>query len=211
MGPSSQSGPQPMQSGPQPERLPPKPQTAPQIIGGGGSGGGAPRPRRASSARGAIAIGALLIAALAIGAFGSGLVKIPGANTASIPVVSASQTESAPINEEDKVHWIGIQIQNVAPDLAKSVGSSRTEGVVVRTVRSNSPAEEAGIRPDDVLIAADGVPIRQVGDLTAKIRLTAVGDQIALTLERSGTIQGATVRVTLRNRCQTPGSTLCSN
>jgi len=170
----------------------------------------APVARPPSPARRAILLSALLIGALAVGAFGSGLVKIPGANPLSGPVVSTTQTQSGPINEQDKVHWIGVRIQNLTPDFAKSLGSSRIEGVVVQTVRPKSPAEEAGIRADDIIIAVDGVPLRQTDDLVSKVLLTTVGEQIAVTFERGGTVQATTVRVGLANRCTQAGSPVCS-
>jgi hypothetical protein len=210
MEPSSQSGPQREQSAPQLQPLPATPQPKAEGARVNISPSQAPDARPRSTARRAILFGALFIGAIAIGAFGSGLVKMPGTNQLSVPVAATTQTQSGPIDEQDKVRGIGVRIQNLTPDLAKSLGSSRIEGVAVLTVFPKSPANGAGIRADDIIIAADGVPLRQVGELASKIQLTTVGQQIALTFERNGTAQTAMVRVELRNRCQTPGSPVCS-
>lgn len=184
-------------------------QAAPKMLQQAGSPAPKPAARPVSPTRRAIMFGVLLIGVVAIGAFASGLVKIPGANKAG-PTMTASQTVSGPVDEQNKVHWIGIQIQNITPDIAKSLGSSRTEGVTIRDVRPNSPADKAGFRPDDILTAVDGIPLRQVGELKNKIQLTTVGDTISVTFERHGATETATVRVGLANRCTQPGSPVCS-
>jgi hypothetical protein len=198
------------QSGPQPEPLAAKPQPQPEISEGAARRGpvrGAPPP---SSRRNAILFGALLIGAVVIGGFGTGLLKLPATGPATAPVAATSQTQSGPIDEQDKVHWIGVQIQNVTADAAKSIGSNRADGVLVRSVRPGSPANQAGILADDIIIAADGVPLKQTNDLVSKIHFTTAGDQVTLTLERKGAVQSVAVRVALEKRCSQPGNPICS-
>ena len=58
-----------------------------------------------------------------------------------------------------------------------------------------SPAEQAGIRKGDLVIAADGVPIRSATQLRNKIGLTPVGERIELAVERNGAAQTIPLRV----------------
>jgi serine protease Do len=66
--------------------------------------------------------------------------------------------------------------------------TKRNEGAVIAEVVPKSPAEKAGIRKGDLVIAADGAPIRSATQLRNKIGLTPVG-------ERNGSAQTIPVRV----------------
>ena len=52
--------------------------------------------------------------------------------------------------------WLGVQVQQVTPELARSFGLERTRGALVADVLPNSPAESAGIQRGDVIIAFNG-------------------------------------------------------
>jgi len=208
MEPLPQPGPQPIQAEPQPQHSPIEPQSKEPK---------ADRSRALSLAtsapspgRRAILFGALLIGTVVIGAFSSGLLKIPGADQMSAPTAVQTQTKPVSVDETNKVHWIGVQIQDLTPVLAKSLGSSRAEGVAIRTVRPNSPADQAGMRADDIIIAMDDVPLGHSAQIASKIQLTTVGDAISVTFERGGTMQTTMVRVGLANRCTQPGNPVCS-
>ena len=90
---------------------------------------------------------------------------------------------------------IGISSQDLTPDLAEAFHTKRTAGAVIAEVAPKSPADQAGIRKGDVVIAANGVPIRSATQLRNKIGLTPVGDRIELEVERSGMPQTIPVRV----------------
>ncbi|QTQ37417.1 Do family serine endopeptidase [Aromatoleum petrolei] len=55
--------------------------------------------------------------------------------------------------------WIGVEIQEITPELAESFGFAGTEGALIAGVLRDSPAEQAGIRPGDILIGVDGKPV----------------------------------------------------
>ena len=56
--------------------------------------------------------------------------------------------------------WLGIQIQRLTDDLAKSYKIKEAKGAVISEVTPGSPAEKAGIRPDDVVVGG-GRPRRR--------------------------------------------------
>ena len=82
---------------------------------------------------------------------------------------------------------IGVAIQDLTPDLAQALGTTRTEGAVIARVEPGSPAERAGLRSSDLVVAVNGAPMHS-GDRIAQPRSAwrAIGDEVALTVERGG-------------------------
>jgi len=79
---------------------------------------------------------------------------------------------------------LGIEMADVTPDVAQKLGSSATEGVVVATVQPGSPAEKAGLRERDVIVALNGRPVRTASELRARLGLMAVGEDVELRVTR---------------------------
>ena len=55
--------------------------------------------------------------------------------------------------------WIGVEAQEITPELAESFKLPATEGAIIAGVLRGSPADRAGIRPGDVLVAVGGRPV----------------------------------------------------
>ncbi len=66
--------------------------------------------------------------------------------------------------------WFGVEVANITPELAESLGLSGTRGAIVGGIEPGSPAHRAGIRLGDVILA---VGERQVADLTATLNAIA--------------------------------------
>ena len=81
---------------------------------------------------------------------------------------------------------IGVQIQDLIPDLAEALGTSRERGAVVAQVIPGTPAEAAGIQIGDVIVEMNGEPVVGSSDLRNKVGLLRVGDAVRLTIERDG-------------------------
>jgi Do/DeqQ family serine protease len=90
---------------------------------------------------------------------------------------------------------LGINVQDLTPELAHGLGVARTEGAVITQVQPDSPAARAGLRPGDIVIEADGHPVRSASDLRNRIALVRAGQEIELTLLRSGARRVITARV----------------
>ncbi len=58
-----------------------------------------------------------------------------------------------------------------------------------------SPADAAGVQKGDIVIEADGLPVRSAAQLRNKIGLTRVGDRVQLVLDRNGELHTAVVEV----------------
>ncbi len=82
--------------------------------------------------------------------------------------------------------FLGIVIQPLTPDLARSFGMEDTQGILVADVNDNSPAAKAGLKQGDVIVAYAGQPVTDVGDFRNRVALTAPGSRQPLTLVRDG-------------------------
>jgi Do/DeqQ family serine protease len=90
---------------------------------------------------------------------------------------------------------IGVAIQDLTPDLAEAMKTSHTTGAVIARVDPGSPAERAGLRNGDLVVAANGVPIRSGTQLRNVIGLTSIGSDVALTVDRRGSEYKVAVNV----------------
>jgi serine protease Do len=112
----------------------------------------------------------------------------------AIPIDVAENVERQIIQVGHVVRGkIGVTIQEVTADLADSFGLSKPRGALVSSVESKSPAAAAGIRAGDVVLAVDGHPIDQYGELSSRISAMRPGSEATLTLWRNR--QDRTVRV----------------
>jgi len=94
----------------------------------------------------------------------------------------------AQLREHGKVErgWLGVQMQPMTPALAKAIGRSDAQGVIVDEVQSNSPAAKAKIAQGDVILAFDGKPVRSPRDLALAVANTGNGKTAGITLWRDG-------------------------
>ena len=82
---------------------------------------------------------------------------------------------------------IGIALGDLQPDLAKAFGyTGGGNGALVQSVSPGSPAEKAGIKRGDIILALNGESITGSGDLTARMASIAPGTAVHLTVFRNG-------------------------
>lgn len=82
--------------------------------------------------------------------------------------------------------WLGVQIQEVDRELASSFGMERPEGALVARVLDGSPAEAAGFRDGDVIVAFDGHPVPSAAALPPRVGSTPPGEEVEVTVLRDG-------------------------
>ncbi len=92
------------------------------------------------------------------------------------------------LQEKGKVTrgMLGVQVQNVTPELAKSFGLSESKGALVAEVNPGSPAEQAGIQRGDIIVEFNGHPIQEMNELPRMVAQMAPGSQVALKVLRNG-------------------------
>ena len=91
--------------------------------------------------------------------------------------------------------WLGVSIQEVTPELAKSFGLREKKGALVAQVFSGSPAEKAGIEQGDVIVGIDGKEIADSKDLPRIVASTPVGKAVTIKLSRNGKVLDRQVKV----------------
>ncbi len=94
--------------------------------------------------------------------------------------------------------WLGVAIQNLSPELAEYYGLKTHKGVMVTQVFKGDPADKAGIKPKDIIIAVDGHPVSTGRELSSIIANTPVGSKTRITLLRNGKRKTVTVKVAKR-------------
>ena len=85
--------------------------------------------------------------------------------------------------------WLGVYIQNVDKGLAKSIGLDKPIGALISQVEPNSPAENAGLKPGDIILKLDGKDIVESGDLPHVVGLIAPGKKVSSVVVHKGKTQ----------------------
>jgi serine protease Do len=99
------------------------------------------------------------------------------------------------LREKGKVArgWLGVSIQRVDEDMAKTLKLKEARGAIVNQLTPGGPAEKAGLKPEDVIVAADGKKIEDNGDLSRYIAGKAPGASVKLDVIRDGAEKPVTV------------------
>jgi len=80
--------------------------------------------------------------------------------------------------------WIGVEPQNLTPELAQHFDTGQAQGVVITGVLQNGPAAQAGIQPGDVIASLNGRPIDDVSTLLAEVAALRPGQAVAVEVWR---------------------------
>jgi serine protease Do len=90
---------------------------------------------------------------------------------------------------------IGVQIQPITPEVAEALGLKDRRGALVMTVPKGGPADNAGVKPGDVIVEFSGKPVAKSDDLVQQVVATAPGTTVPLKLLRDGKEHTLSVRV----------------
>ncbi len=82
--------------------------------------------------------------------------------------------------------WLGVQIQNITPEVGQALGLNTTNGVLVTQVQKNTPAEKAGLKEEDVITKVNGNDVTNTVELATRIASTSPGKEVTLTVIRDG-------------------------
>ncbi|MDJ0738269.1 MAG: trypsin-like peptidase domain-containing protein [Gammaproteobacteria bacterium] len=82
--------------------------------------------------------------------------------------------------------WLGITGQDLTAALAESLGVPMRAGILVSGVLEGGPADQAGIRPGDLIVALDRRPVRDSQAMLKTVAAKAPGDPLSVTVVRDG-------------------------
>jgi serine protease Do len=82
--------------------------------------------------------------------------------------------------------WLGVSIQEVTPELSGQFGLKSPKGALVTEVLGNSPAEKAGMKRGDVILAINGQEIENLARLRILVAATQVGTKVKVEVMRDG-------------------------
>ena len=91
--------------------------------------------------------------------------------------------------------WLGVSIQDMTPELAKSSHLENAKGVYVADVVKGGPAEKAGVKKGDVVTAFQGKEISNADEFRNLVAVTPVGREAKMILLRDGKKQEVSVKV----------------
>jgi S1-C subfamily serine protease len=126
-----------------------------------------------------------------------------GASTYAIPAATAAWAVGQ-IREHGHVArpFLGVQLHELTPDERKRLNAPEEARVRVGAVTPESPAQEAGLQKDDLILEFQGKKIEHSADLMEQLAREPVGGRVSLVVWRDG--QRRTVSATLRERPSTP-------
>jgi len=90
---------------------------------------------------------------------------------------------------------LGVHVQNVTDDIAKSLGLAEPIGALVAAVLPDGPAAAAGIKPGDVILKFDGQPIEAMRDLPRAVVGAPIGKDVPIEILRGGGTVEITVQI----------------
>jgi serine protease Do len=110
-----------------------------------------------------------------------------------------AKTVIAQLREHGKVDrgWLGVQIQEMTPEIAGSLGLPNEHGALVSDVTPDSPAAHAGVKQGDVILKFNGHEIDKLHDLPRLVAETPVHSKVDMTVWRGGSDDQLQVNVGL--------------
>jgi serine protease Do len=91
--------------------------------------------------------------------------------------------------------WMGVQVQDVTPDIAMALGMPDATGAMVATVAPGGPASHAHLRPGDVILGFDGRIVPDMKSFPRMVEDSGVGDAAVIDYWREGHQQSTTLTI----------------
>ena len=99
--------------------------------------------------------------------------------------------------------YLGVTIQDVNEKLAKSFGLPHSRGALVIEPAKGGPAEKAGVKAEDFIVAIDGEPVANVNELLHSVANLVPGSEVKITVYRAGKERTVPLKVASRPEDET--------
>ena len=117
----------------------------------------------------------------------------------SIPAAVAKQIMEQIIQTGNVTRgYIGVEVQDLTKELAESFKLTGTEGALIAGVRQEGPADNAGIKPGDILIAVEGKPVTSSSDMLNLIAVLSPGQTATFMVLRNQEEKSFKIRIDKR-------------
>ncbi len=127
----------------------------------------------------------------------------------AIPVSIARQVMEQIIKSGSVTRgWVGVEVQDMTPELAESFSLKNTEGALIAGVLKGGPADTGGIRPGDILLAVNGKKVSDSASLLNLIAELQPGEAAQLTVARKQQSLDLKIKVGRRPIQRVPDPTL---
>jgi serine protease Do len=91
--------------------------------------------------------------------------------------------------------WLGVSVQDLTPELAKSFGVEGTKGALIAQIFKGGPAEKAGMKKGDIIVAYGGKEIPNAATLRNEVAVSSIGQELKVSVLRSGKREELTVMI----------------
>ncbi|OQC31448.1 MAG: putative serine protease HtrA [Thermotogae bacterium ADurb.Bin062] len=125
--------------------------------------------------------------------------EVIGINTAIInPMEGVNLGFAIPINKvknflDDlitfgklKKAYLGVRIVSIDEDTKNALNLENNKGALIVEVEKNSPAEAAGLQPQDIIVSVNGAIVEDADHLVSMVRTEKIGNMVNLEIDRNG-------------------------
>jgi serine protease DegQ len=98
--------------------------------------------------------------------------------------------------------WIGVEPNELSPELAETFGVKATEGVIITGVLQDGPAAQAGVRPGDVIVRVAGKQVEHVSELLTAVAALKPGESSPFVVQRGDKLVELNIKPGVRPRPQ---------
>ena len=121
----------------------------------------------------------------------------------AIPVTTVKSVMDSIIKNGQVVRgYIGVEPQDITPELAESFGLKKTNGAIIAGVLKGGPADKAGMQPGDILVSVEGKAVTDMADMLNQIAQLSPGNKAKIVILRRN--QENTLNVTIGVRPKAP-------
>ncbi len=123
----------------------------------------------------------------------------------AIPVTTVKTVMESIIRNGQVVRgWIGVEPQDITPELADSFGLQKTSGTIIAGVLKGGPADKAGVKPGDILLSVADKPVPDTISMLNLVAQLTPGDKVKVTVLRKSRETQLDLTVGKRPRMKQP-------